>query len=184
MPPFVCSARREPQGWGAGIAPRSRWGVPGPKVGGGVCSRAALLFCPTPPPFCTPRLRAEPGWRELGTRKEGEAAGRAVAGVHAVSPPFPVCAQQFTPQSERVTNVAHVDKDGGVYAGKPGPHGPHIRGRGAQERQRGGGLPPVRVVTSQRECACTKRGRRSNGGGVSGEGTKGGGMRTDRKSVV
>ena len=36
----------------------------------------------------------------------------------------------------------------------------------------------MRVVTSQRECACTKRGRRSNGGGVSGEGTKGGGMRT------
>ena len=67
-------SRRTP----AGVCRGQRWG--------GVCSRAALLFCPTPPPLCTPRLRAEPGWREWGTWKEGE-AGRAVAEVHAVPPP-------------------------------------------------------------------------------------------------
>ena len=159
MPPFVCSAHREPQGWGAGIP----LGCAGAK-GVGWSVRAALLFRPTPPPpLCTPRLRAEPGWCELGTWKEGE-VGHAVAGVHAVPPPFPVCAQRFTPQSEHVTNVAHADKDRGVYTGKLGAHRPHIQGRGAQERQRGGGLPPVCVVTSQWECVCTKQGQRSNGG--------------------
>ena len=59
-------------------------------------------------------------------QKEGE-AGHAMAGVHASPPPpFLVYTQPFTPQSECMTNVAHADKDGGVYAGKPGAHGPQI----------------------------------------------------------
>ena len=106
--------------------------------------------------------------------------------------PISVCAQTFTPRSERVANSAHVDKGGG-FVGKRGGVG----ARTEEQRRRKGGArvntvwrrtppplfrragngdyPPVHVAN---------RGRVQSGGGaamkggVSAEGTKGGEVST------
>ena len=138
-----------------GVCRDQRWG--------GLFVHCAPLL-PNPPPPLHASFACRAGVVQIG-HMEGGGGGGTCRGRGECSPlPFLVCAQWFTPQSERMMNVAHADKDMGVYAGKLGAHRLHIRGRGAQERQMGGGLPPVRVVTSQWECACTKWGRHSNGG--------------------
>ena len=101
--------------------------------------RAALPRVPCGNPFAHLVCGQEERWGSAHCMRAQGGEGRAVAGVHAAPPPIPVCAQPFTPRSERMANAAQADKGGG-YVGKRVAH-----------MQEGGGVGVRKAVPCRRK---------------------------------